>query len=370
MRASTRASTLRRFVALALGIVLASAALPLRAQDALGETGIRGAGSTFVYPVLSKWSREYRAALARGGDFPAANGGLDDPPASSALEYEPIGSLAGTMRLKERAVDFGASEMPLRSAELAQLGLAQFPLVIGGVVVAINVDGVSSGQLKLSGAALADIFLGRITRWTDPALAALNPGLRLPDAPITVVHRADGSGTTFNLTDYLSKVSPDWASRVGSALLVRWPVGVAAKGNEGVAQAVKMTRNSIGYVEHAQATQAGLAHALVQNRAGRFVRPESASFQAAAASADWARTSDFHLLLTDAAGEQSYPITATVFVLMPKTGARARTRAALEFFKWSLERGSGIAAALGYVPLPPSVVAQVKAYWSRTLPTT
>jgi phosphate transport system substrate-binding protein len=365
-----RASTARRRVAIAMGLALLSAALPLRAQDALGETGVRGAGSTFVYPVLSKWSRDYRAWVARGGEFPTANGGLDDPSASSALEYEPVGSLAGTMRLKDRAVDFAASEMPLPAADLAQLGLAQFPLVIGGVVIAINVEGVSSGQLKLSGTALADIFLGRITRWSDPALAALNPGLRLPDTAITVVHRADGSGTTFNVTDYLSKVSRDWASRVGSGLLVRWPVGVDARGNEGVARAVRATRNSIGYVEHAQASQSGLAHALLQNRAGRFVRPGSASFQAAAANADWTRAHDFHLLLTDGPGEDSYPITATVFVLMPKSGSRARTRAALEFFRWSIENGAATAATLGYVPLPRGLVQQVRAYWTRTLPTT
>lgn len=296
-----------------------------------------------------------------------AGGGLDDPPASSALEYEPVGSLAGTLRVKDRAVDFGASDMPLKAEELAALGLSQFPVVMGGVVIAINVEGVTSGQLKLTGPLLADVYLGKIAKWSDPALAALNPGLRLPDAPIAVIRRADGSGTTFNFTDYLSKISPEWKLKVGSALLVPWPTGTGAKGNEGVARAVQQTRNSIGYVEYAQARQVGLAHALLQNRAGRFVAPDGTTFRAAAAAADWSKTTDFHLLLTDIPGEQAYPITATVFVLMPKGASRPRTRAALDFFQWSLDKGGAIASQLGYVPLPDSLVQQVKAYWTKTL---
>jgi phosphate transport system substrate-binding protein len=339
-----------------------------RAQDVLGETGVKGAGSTFVYPVLSKWSQEYRAAQARGGDFPMPNSGLEDPPATSRLEYEPVGSLAGTLRVKDRAVDFGASDMPLESKELASLGLGQFPIVIGGVVVAVNVDGLGSAAIKLTGPLLADVFLGRVTQWSDPAIRALNPAVRLPDARIAVVHRSDGSGTTFNFTDYLSKVSPEWKLKAGSALLIQWPTGTAAKGNEGVAQAVRQTRNSIGYVEYAQARQMGLAHVLLQNRSGRFVTPDSTSFRAAAASADWSKAGDFNLLLADGPGENAYPITATVFVLMHKTAPRARTRAALDFFQWSLEKGSGIATQLGYVPLPEQLVQQVKTYWSKALP--
>lgn len=362
--------TLVASIAVTIALVLAIvAALPMptaRAQDVLGDTGIKGAGSTFVYPILSRWSREYRAALARGGDFPLPNAGLEDPPASSALEYEPVGSLAGTLRVKDRAVDFGASEMPLKSDELATLGLGQFPIVIGGVVIATNIDGIGSGQLKLTGPVLADLFLGKITRWSDPALEALNPTLSLPDAAVVVVHRADGSGTTFNFTDYLSKVSPEWKLKVGAALIVAWPTGAAAKGNEGVAQAVKQTRNAIGYVDFAQAAQMGLHVARLQNRAGRFVTPDTASFQAAAASADWGRASDFHLLLTDGPGEQAYPITATVFVLMHRTASRARTGAALDFFRWSLAKGSRTASQLGYVPLPDALVRQVETYWATT----
>jgi len=344
-----------------------TAAAPVLAQDVLGETGIKGAGSTLAYPVLSRWSLEYRNWLSRGGEFPAANSGLEDPPASSALEYEPVGSLAGTLRVKDGAVDFGASDMPMSSAELSQLGLAQFPIVIGGVVISVNVDGLEHGALQLTGPLVADIFLGRITRWSDPAIRAHNPGSKLPDAPIAVVHRSDGSGTTFNFTSFLSAVSPEWKLRAGSGLLVPWPLGQGEKGNEGVAERVKATKNSIGYVEYVQATQLKLNMALLQNGAGKFVRPGPASFQAAAANADWQRARDFYVLLTNAPGADAYPIIATVFVLMPRSAASSRTRAALDFFRWSLESGAGSAAALGYVPLPPAVVQQVREYWKTTL---
>ncbi len=364
-----RAPIAQRTAAVVVAAVAVFSFPSVTAQDVLGETGIKGAGSTFVYPVLSKWSREYRAALSRGGDYPAANSGLEDPPASSALEYEPVGSLGGTLRVKDRAVDFGASDMPLESDKLAKLGLGQFPIVMGGVVVAINIEGVGPGEVRLTGPVLADVFLGKITKWSDAAMKALNPALRLPDAPISVVHRSDGSGTTFNFTDYLSKASPEWKLKVGSALLVPWPTGAGAKGNEGVAQAVKRVKNSIGYVDYAQAIQMKLAYALLQNRSGRFIRPDTTSFQAAAASADWGRASDFYVLLTDVPGEDAYPITATAFVLMHKTGSRSRSRAALEFFRWSLEKGSGTAAQLGYVPLPEPLVLQVKNYWITTFKT-
>jgi phosphate transport system substrate-binding protein len=354
----------------AVGIAFtALSLLPARAQDVLGETGIKGAGSTFVYPVLSRWSREYRAWLARGGDFPAATSALEEPPASSALEYEPVGSLAGTLRVKDRAVDFGASDMPLKSDELATLGLGQFPIVIGGVVVAINIDGVRPGELRLTGPLLADVFLGKVTRWSDATITALNPSLKLPDAPIAVMHRSDGSGTTFNFTDYLSKVSPEWKLKAGAALLMPWPTGTGARGNEGMAQAVRQVRNSIGYVEYAQATQSALSYALIQNRAGRYVKPDTTSFQAAASSVDWGRTGDFYVLLTNAPSRNAYPITATVFVLMNKTASIARTRSALDFFRWALDGGSSTAAQLGYVPLPASLVQHVTRYWSATFKT-
>jgi phosphate transport system substrate-binding protein len=352
-----------------VAVVAALSAAPARAQDVLGSTGMKGAGSTFVYPVLARWSREYRAWLSRGGDFPTANSGLEDPPASSALDYEPVGSLAGTLRVKDRAVDFGTSDMPLTSQELAAFKLGQFPIVMGGVVVAINIDGVGPGELRLTGPVLADVFLGKVTRWSDAAIKATNPSLKLPDAPIAVIRRADGSGTTFNFTDYLAKVSPEWKLKVGSGLLVPWPTGTAAKGNEGVAQTIRQTRNSVGYVDVAQAAQFKLAYTLIRNRAGQFVAPDPAGLQAAAASADWGRTNDFYLLLNDGPGEKAYPITATVFVLIHKEAARRKTAAALDFFRWSLQHGSTTARELGYVPLPVPLVQQVLGSWSATFRT-
>ena len=350
----------------AVGIVACTfvTIIPAVAQEVLGRTGVTGAGSTFVYPVLSRWSREYRQQRARGGTFPTPDSGLDDPPADTALSYEPIGSLGGLLRVKDRAVDFAACDMPLESRELSTQGLAQFPIVLGGVVVAVNIDGVGPGEIRFTGPLLADVFLGKIHRWSDPAIRALNPSLKLPEAGIVVVHRAEGSGTTFNFADYLSKVSPVWKAQVGAALIVRWPTGTAAKGNEGVAQTVSHVKNSIGYVEFAQAMQAKLAYAVIQNHAGRFVRPEAATFQAAAAGADWKSASEFSLVLTDARGEQAYPITVTVFALMPKSARRASTHATLAFFHWSLDNGSRAANQLGYVPLPASLIRQVKEYWA------
>ena len=355
----------RRAAAIVACAILVSA-LPAPAQEVLGRTGVSGAGSTFVYPLLSQWSREHRAQSARGGDFPAPNAGLEDPSASTALEYEPVGSLGGILRVKDRAVDFAASDMPLDARELAASGLAQFPLVLGGIVVAVNIAGVAPGEMKLTGVVLADIFLGKITTWSHPAIKALNPSLNVPDAPIAVIRRADGSGTTFNFADYLSRVSAAWKEQMGAGLLLKWPIGTPAKGNEGVAQAVRQTSNAIGYVEYAQALQAKLSYALVQNRAGRYVTPNVTSFQAAAASADWKNASDFYVRLADAPGEHAYPLTATVFVLVHKSAWRARVRATLGFFQWSLEKGSETALRLGYAPLPAPLVVQVKSYWTRT----
>ena len=233
-------------------------------------------------------------------------------------------------------------------------------------MVAVNIDGIARGAIRFSGPVLADVFLGKITRWSDPAIRALNPSLSLPDARITVVHRSDGSGTTFNFASYLSNVSPEWKARVGAAMLVRWPTGTPAKGNEGVAQVVKQVKNSIGYVELAQALETKLSYAAVQNRTGRFITPDTPALRAAAASADWRGKRDFYMLLTDVPGEAAYPITATVFVLMNKSASRARTRAALDFFRWSLEKGSSTATQLGYVPLPDFLIGQVKDYWATT----
>ena len=349
----------------AAAVFVSASIAPVAAQEVAGAAGVTGAGSTFAYPVISKWSKGYQRWVAGGGDFPIAGSGLDDPPTAPVLDYEPVGSLAGTMRVRTGAVDFGATDVPMRSEDLRKYALIQFPIVIGGVVAVVNIDGVGVGEMRFTGELLADIYLGKVQNWSDPAIKALNPSLKLPDAKIAVVRRSDGSGTTFNFTDYLSKVSPQWREKVGSDLQVPWPTGTGAKGNDGVAQAVRQTKNSIGYVEYAQGLQSKLSYGLIRNRANNFVKPEPASFQAAAANADWKSAGDFHLLLTDAPGENAYPLVATVFVLMYKQTPPRRARAALNFFNWSLEKGAKDAADLGYVPLPPALVTQVKAYWTK-----
>ena len=350
-----------------LGFAAAFAALSVLPASAQEE--ITGAGSTFAFPILSKWSHAYQNVRA-GIEYRIGGAGLDNPPPGAALDYEPIGSLGGTMRVKDAAVDFGASDVPMQSEELQALGLGQFPIVIGGVVAVVNVDGVAPGALKVTGSLLADIYLGKIASWSDPAIAALNPDLKLPDAKIAVIHRSDGSGTTFNFAHYLSKVSAEWQEKVGADTLLSWPTGTGAKGNEGVAVAVGATENSIGYVEYTYAMQASLSYAQVQNSAGKFIEPSPQSFQSAAASADWGATKDFYLLLTDAPGDDAYPIAATVFVLMHKEpNAPQRSRAALGFFEWALESGADDAAELGYVPLPATLVKQIEDYWAANFKT-
>jgi phosphate transport system substrate-binding protein len=307
-------------------------------------TDFSGAGSTFVFPILHKWSAEYEAK------------------ARDHLIYRSEGSGAGLERIKAATVDFAASDMPLGADELAQRGLAQFPIVIGGVVPVVNIDGVAPGQLRFSGKILADIYLGRIQTWNDPVILALNPQLKLPDARIAVIHRSDGSGTTFNWVNYLSKVSDDWKTLVGEGTSVAWPIGFGAEGNEGVTNYIGRIRNSIGYVEYAYVLQSNLVYALVKNRAGNFVAPETASFQAAAA-VDWRAARDFNIVITDAPGESAYPIAATTFILMYKTAkSPERTKSALDFFLWALHNGQQSASALRYTPLPADLVAQIEAY--------
>ncbi len=335
-----------RSLSLAAAIAcLAAGARPAPAAE------ITGAGSTFAYPILSRWSADY-AAKTR-----------------DRLNYQSIGSGGGIAQIKAGTVDFGATDKPLEPEELAGAGLGQFPIVIGGVVPVVNLKGVEPGKLRLSGPVLADIFLGKIVRWNDPALRELNPGLALPDAQITVVHRSDGSGTTYNWADYLSKVSPEWKEKVGAGTSLSWPTGIGGKGNEGVAAYVDRVPNSIGYVEYAYVVQNKMNYAVVRNRAGRFVGPEAAAFQAAAASAEWSKAKDFCLLITDAPGEKAYPIAAITWVLMyrqPKDPARSKT--ALAFFRWALESGQAQASSLDYVPLPADLVRQIEAYWGATFP--
>lgn len=330
-----------RLAALALATGLAFSA---QAAD------ITGAGSSFVYPVLSKWSAGYKDA------------------SGNRVNYQSIGSGGGIAQIKAATVDFGASDKPLPAKELKQYGLGQFPVVIGGIVPIVNVPGVAAGAMKLDGAILADIFLGKIKTWNDPRIMALNGGIDLPAMKITVVHRADGSGTSFNFTNYLSKVSPEWKQSVGEGTSVSWPVGVGGKGNEGVAAYVKQIRGGIGYVEFAYATQNRLAYSRMKNAAGNFVMPRDDSFSAAAATADWTSAPDFNVIMTNAPGEQAWPITATTWAIMYKQPKNAtQSKAALDFFRWSFHNGQAQATALDYVPLPDSLVKQIEAYWAQNI---
>jgi len=312
---------------------------------------IVGAGSTFVFPVLSKWADEYNRKTG------------------VRVNYQSIGSGAGIAQVKAANVDFGASDMPLASDELASLGMLQFPLVTGGIVPVMNLTSIAPGSLKFTGAVLADIFLGKITQWNDPAIAALNPTATLPKKPITVVYRSDNSGTSYNWVNYLSRVSPQWKASVGNGASVKWPVGLGAKGSEGVASYVKQMPYSIGYIEYAYSKQQKLNYGLVQNKAGNYVAPNLGSFQAAAAAADWSHAQDFNLLMVDAEGENAYPITATTFIVMPKQAANANRHAAAQnFFKWALKEGQPQATELDFAPLPESLVQQIEAYWTANQP--
>jgi len=328
----------------ATAVVAASFVFAANAAD------VTGAGASFIYPVMSKWSADYNAATGK------------------KVNYQSIGSGGGIAQIKAATVDFGSSDAPLKPDDLAASGLAQFPSVIGGVVPVVNVQGVAPGALKLDGKTLADIFLGKVKTWNDPAIGALNPGVKLPDGKITVVHRSDGSGTSFNFTNYLSKVNPDWKSKVGEGTAVQWPVGIGGKGNEGVAAYVKQIKGGIGYVELSYALQNKMSYTAMKNAAGKFVQPSDESFAAAAASADWASAKDFYLVMTNAPGEASWPITATNFILVhkqPKNPASAK--ATKDFFKWVYTNGDAQAKQLDYVPLPDALVKQIDAYWSANL---
>jgi phosphate transport system substrate-binding protein len=336
-----------RFIAAGLAAVMGSAGLGITSVQA---ADITGAGSTFVYPVLSKWSAAYNEKTG------------------NRINYQSIGSGGGIAQIKAATVDFGASDKPLDSKELDTAGLGQFPIVIGGIVAVANIKGVKPGELHMNGPLLADIYLGKITKWNDPTIQQLNSSLTLPAQNITVVHRSDGSGTTFNFVNYLSKVSPDWKTKVGEGTSVQWPVGVGGKGNEGVSAYVNQIKGSIGYVEYAYALQNKMAYALLQNAGGQFVKPDAKTFQSAAATADWKNAKDFNLVMTNAPGMESYPITATTWIIMykkPKDAARSKT--ALDFFKWALENGQKEAEGLDYVPLPKALVEQIEAYWKAEI---
>jgi phosphate transport system substrate-binding protein len=311
---------------------------------------ITGAGSTFVYPLLSKWSATYNEKTG------------------NRVNYQSIGSGGGIAQIKAATVTFGASDMPLKPDELQAAGLVQFPVVIGGVVPVVNVEGIKAGELKVTGPVLADVFLGKIAKWNDAAIASINPGVKLPDQKITVVHRSDGSGTTFNMVNYLSKVSNEWKTKVGEGTSVSWPTGVGGKGNEGVAAYVNQIKGSIGYVELAYATANKMAYAAVKNKNNEFVQPAAKSFQAAAEQVNWTEQPDFYQIITDAPGAGSWPITATVFVMMykePKDSQRSKD--AITFFKWALEEGQSDAQSLDYIPLPGTLVKQIEASWAKNI---
>jgi phosphate transport system substrate-binding protein len=329
---------------------LATLALAASLTTAAQAADITGAGATFVFPVMSKWSADYNKETGH------------------RINYQSIGSGGGIAQMKANTVDFGSTDAPLKPGDLAASNMVQFPLVMGGIVPVVNIPGVKAGELKFTGPLLADIYLGKITKWNDPAIAAVNPGKALPDQAIRVVHRSDGSGTTFNFVNYLSKVSPEWQTKVGEGTSVRWPVGVGGKGNEGVTAYVKQLKGAIGYIELSYALTNNVAYGQLQNAAGNFITPSNASIQAAAASAEWATSKDFYLVVTNAPGEQAWPITATNFALLSKKPKNVENnRQAREFFAWAYENGAQQATDLGYVPLPAPLVEQIKAYWASSL---
>src|SRR5246127_1728600 len=311
---------------------------------------ITGAGATFPFPIYSKWADAYKKETGNG------------------LNYQSIGSGAGIKQIQAKTVTFGATDAPLKAEQLEKDGLVQWPMVMGAIVPVVNLEGVKPGEMVLDGATLADIFLGKITKWDDAAIKKLNPDVKLPSEAIAIVHRADGSGTTFNFTDYLSKVSADWKSKVGSGTAVEWPGGVGAKGNEGVAGNIAQTKNSIGYVEYAYAKQNKLTYTKMVNKAGKTVDATNEAFQAAAANADWAHAPGYYLILTDQPGDKSWPIVASTFILMHKDATdKAASQEAIKFFKWAFANGGKMAEELDYIPMPDNVVKLIEKTWSADI---
>ncbi|MES2279846.1 MAG: phosphate ABC transporter substrate-binding protein PstS [Pseudomonadota bacterium] len=322
-----------------LGLAAFSFASLAAAQD------VTGAGASFPAPLYAKWAADYNKATG------------------VKINYQSVGSGAGIKQIEAKTVDFGASDAPLKDEELKAKNLVQFPMVIGGVVPVVNIKGIAAGQLKLSGQVLGDIYLGKITKWTDPAIKALNPTLPLPDAEIAQVRRADGSGTSFIFTNYLSKVNAEWKSKVGEGTAVNWPVGAGGKGNEGVAAFVGRLPNSIGYVEYAYVKQNKMTYAMLKNAAGNFVSPDDSAFKAAAAGADWAKS--FYQILTEQPGKDSWPITGATFILMQKAQDKpAQATASLKFFEWAYKNGDKTADDLDYVPMPAAVKTTVEKSWA------
>lgn len=332
---------------------LAVLALALGAASHSGlAADITGAGATFPYPIYAKWADAYKQKTGVG------------------LNYQSIGSGGGIKQIRAKTVDFGASDMPLKPDDLNKDGLMQFPTVVGGEVLVVNLEGIKAGQMKLTGKLVADIYLGKITKWNDSQIASVNAGLKLPNQNITVVHRSDGSGTTFIFTNYLSKVSPEWKEKVGADVSVSWPAASDAggKGNEGVASFVQRIKGSIGYVEYAYAKQNNMVYTQLQNREGHFLLPNEKTFQAAAAGADWKNAPGFYEILTDEPGAESWPIAGATFILMHKSQASPdRAKEVLKFFDWAYANGDAMAIELVYIPLPDSVVNQIQAAWRNQI---
>ncbi|HWU97762.1 MAG TPA: phosphate ABC transporter substrate-binding protein PstS [Oxalicibacterium sp.] len=311
---------------------------------------ITGAGATFPYPIYSKWAEAYKAATGTG------------------LNYQSIGSGGGIKQIKAKTVDFGASDMPLKQEDLEEAGLMQFPAIMGGVVPIVNLEGVEPGEMKMTPDVLAGIYLGKITKWNDAKISAVNPGVKLPDTDITVVHRSDGSGTSFLWTNFLSQTNADFKSEVGAGTAVKWPVGVGGKGNEGVAANVQRIKGSIGYVEYAYAHKNKLSHTQLKNRDGNFVQPDDTTFKAAAAGAAWDKTPGMEVVLTNQPGKSSWPITGASFILMHKSQASAeRAKEVLKFFDWSYKNGGAMATELDYVAMPAPVVKLVQDAWKSSI---
>ncbi|WP_194390322.1 phosphate ABC transporter substrate-binding protein PstS [Bradyrhizobium sp. CCBAU 51765] len=311
---------------------------------------ITGAGATFPFPLYSKWADAYKKETGNG------------------LNYQSIGSGGGIKQIQAKTVTFGASDMPLKPEQLEKDGMIQWPQAMGALVPVVNLEGIKSGELVFSGELLGDIYLGKVKTWNDPAIAKLNPKVKLPSDAITVVRRSDGSGTTFIWTDFLSKTNAEWKTKVGAGTAVEWPTGVGAKGNEGVAGNVSQTKNSIGYVEYAYAKQNKLTYGALINKSGKTVQPTVAAFQAAAANADWAGSKNYYVILTDQPGETSWPITGATFILMHKDATdKAASQEAIKFFKWAFEKGDKMAEELDYIPMPDTVVKQIEKTWAAEI---
>jgi phosphate transport system substrate-binding protein len=332
----------------AMGILLVLSLIGL-GSVAWAQSNLTGAGSTWVYPLVAKWSATYQKLTG------------------TELNYQPIGSGGGIAQIKAGTVAFGASDMPLKPEDLKAAGLIQFPTAVAGAAMSYNLPGIASGKLILTGPVIADIYLGKIKKWNDPAIEKLNPGLKLPDMDITVVHRSDGSGTTFTFTNYLSKISPEWKEKVGSNTSVAWPVGVGGKGSEGVASYVQRIPGSIGYVEYAYILETHGSYARMINSAGKVVSPTLQGFQDASAHVDWANAQDFYVILTNQPGPDTWPISGCTWQILRKNAPKETNMQVMKFFDWGFEHGQQMAKSIAFGPLPPSTVAAIKSYWKKEL---